>query len=63
MLRERHGISQRNLAKHLGITNPFISNIENGFNTPNITLILKIADYFGVSADVLVLDELELDDT
>ncbi len=39
-----------------------LSDIENDKKTPNVTHILKIADFFGVSVDVLVLDELELDD-
>jgi transcriptional regulator with XRE-family HTH domain len=39
-----------------------MSDIENGFIKPNVTHILKIANFFGVTVDVLVLDELDLDE-
>jgi transcriptional regulator with XRE-family HTH domain len=61
-LRVQHGISQRELGRQLGIASSYMSYIENGTIKPNIPYILKIADYFGVSVDALVLDELELDD-
>ncbi len=61
MLRERHGVSQRKLGKHLRVGSSFLSDIENGKKTPNVAFILKIADFFGVSVDMLVLDDLEID--
>jgi transcriptional regulator with XRE-family HTH domain len=61
ILREYHGITQHHLAKQLHMSRSFISDMENGRKIPNVAHILKIADFFGVSADVLVLDDLEID--
>jgi transcriptional regulator with XRE-family HTH domain len=61
-LRERHDVSQRQLAEQLGFNKSFVGAIENSKSTPSAKLIIKIANFFGVSIDVLLRDELELDD-
>jgi transcriptional regulator with XRE-family HTH domain len=39
----------------------YLSDIENGKKIPHPSVILKIADVFGVTADQLMRDELEVD--
>jgi transcriptional regulator with XRE-family HTH domain len=61
-LRERHGLSQGQLAQQLGVNRTYVNLFERGRRMPGTELMLKIANIFGVSADVLMRDELELDD-
>ncbi len=61
-LRQRRGLSQRQLATQIGIGKSFISSVENNNGTPSARLILQIADFFAVSVETLMRDELELDE-
>jgi transcriptional regulator with XRE-family HTH domain len=61
-LREQNGLSQKQLALQLGIAKAYIGHFENGRRKPSTELILKIANIFGISTDVLIRDELDLDD-
>lgn len=47
-------IKQKELAKHLGVTDNTISYFCNGTRTPNTEQIIKIADFFNVSTDYLL---------
>jgi transcriptional regulator with XRE-family HTH domain len=60
-LREGKGMTQRYLAKQMGITSAFISDIEHKRKRPNLTFVMHIADMFGVTVDSLVWDTLELE--
>jgi transcriptional regulator with XRE-family HTH domain len=61
ILRERHGISQRELGKKLGFSSSaYVHFLETGQRKPNVELLLKLSDLFGVTMDVLVKDELEV---
>lgn len=63
-LRERHNLSQKELAKELGISQNAISCWENGIRQPKKETIDKIADYFGVTVSYLYTDEvIELSDS
>lgn len=53
-LREKKGISQKELANHLNITQVQISKYELGKNEPDICTIKKIAKYFNVTIDYLL---------
>lgn len=53
-LREKYGIFQSELAKVLNVTSQAISNYEAGKREPQISELIKIAEYFGVSIDYLV---------
>ncbi len=53
-LREKIGISQKELAQKLGITPTSLYRYEYGINEPNIALLIKMADIFGVSVDEIV---------
>ncbi len=59
ILRERKGLSQRALAKHIGCTRSYIGHLESGNKKPGAEFVFKIADFFGITADALVRDELE----
>lgn len=52
-LRQQTGISQEVLARALSMTSQAISRWENGATAPDISLLPAIANYFGVSIDVL----------
>lgn len=53
-LRKEQNITQEKLAEYLGISYQAVSKWENGTALPDITLIPKIANFFGVSADFLL---------
>jgi transcriptional regulator with XRE-family HTH domain len=60
-LRLQRGLTTRQLAKALQTSQAQISRIENGLRQPSGDLIIKAADFFNVSLDKLMRDELELD--
>ncbi len=51
-LRKQHGVTQEQLALHLGVSPQAVSKWENG-SYPDGDLLPKIADFFGVSIDFL----------
>ncbi len=53
-LREQRGMTQKELAEQMQVSFQTISKWENGVNMPDITNIPKLADLFGVSADVIL---------
>lgn len=53
-LRKLRLMSQVELADKLGVTKQSISNWENDNIQPSIDMLVKIADYFGVSTDYLL---------
>ena len=50
-LRNRQNITQEKLAAYLNISYQAISKWENGIALPDITLVPKISNFFGISAD------------
>ena len=57
-LRRNAGLTQNGLAKSINITRQAIAQYESGETTPNLTKLVKIVKFFGVSADWwLGLDE------
>lgn len=61
-IRERHGLSQEEFAKRIGISNATISRYEAGLRAPDIETILAIADEFKVPVNWLCGDEKDTDD-
>ena len=53
-LREENGLSQRTLAKELGVSQAAIARWENQLQTPNIDIAIIVAKYFKVSTDYLL---------
>ena len=62
LLRQRQGLSQSQLAEMLGVTRTHVSRMERGEKIPNIAMLLKIANIFGVTTDLLIRDEIEIKD-
>lgn len=61
-LRKRRGMTLKELALGLGVTShSYVSEIETGKKNPTTEMIIKLADLFGVSVDLLVRDELDLE--
>ncbi|MGD1959114.1 MAG: helix-turn-helix domain-containing protein [Fulvivirga sp.] len=55
-LRETHNLKQKDLEPILGITRGQVSNYENGVSDPNLDVLIKLAQYFGISLDELILE-------
>lgn len=53
-LRNKKELSQQELSSDLGISKAALSYYENGQRVPDIDILLKISDYFNVSADYLL---------
>jgi len=53
-LRKEKGITQETLSEHLGISCQAISKWERGETFPDITMLIPISSYFGVSTDQLL---------
>jgi len=60
-LRVRHGLSLRKLSAILEIDYSHLGKIEAGTSGPSANLILKIANFFNITPNELMLDELELE--
>lgn len=58
-LRKENSMTQEQLAEALGVTFASVSKWERGAATPELNLIAKMADLFGVSLDMLVGFELQ----
>lgn len=61
-LRLRRDLTMTQLAEYLETSHAQISRIESGQRTPSSELVLKMSLFFGVSADQLLRDDLELDE-
>ncbi len=53
-LRSERGISQRKAAADLGISQALLSHYENGLREPKLDFVVRVCDYYGVSADYML---------
>lgn len=53
-LRQSHGITQRQLAVEVGVSEIAIQNYENSRRKPAFDILVALADFFDVSLDYLV---------
>lgn len=53
-LRQSKKLSQKALAEAVGMSDTGIQNYELETRTPNADVLVKLADYFGVSVDYLL---------
>ena len=53
-LRKRSGLTQRELADKLCLAHNTISQYEAGVNQPNMGILVRIAEAFGVTTDYLL---------
>jgi transcriptional regulator with XRE-family HTH domain len=61
-LRAYRGMTVRELAQALGYTaHSYVGDVENGKRRPTADFVLKVALLFGVSTDVLMRDDLDLE--
>lgn len=57
LLRERFGITQKELAEIAGVTDKAVSTWELGTNEPRMGAIQKISDHFGIKKSLLIEDD------
>ena len=53
-LRALRGINQEELGKRIGVSKQSVSNWENENILPSIEMLVRIADFFGVTTDFLL---------
>lgn len=53
-LRKNAGIKQKELASQMNVSVSTISHYESGTNVPNVSMLISLAEYFGVSVDYLL---------
>jgi transcriptional regulator with XRE-family HTH domain len=53
-LRRRQGLTQAQLAKLIGVAQPYITEIEKGRKRPSVEVLEKLCDSLGGSADYLL---------
>lgn len=53
-LRKEKNLSQKQLGEKIGVSQKAIDYWESGTNEPKASYIIKLADYFEVSADYLL---------
>ena len=53
-IRKQRGLSQIQLGDLLGVSQQVVTNYERGLREPNIEMMLKIAEIFDVSIEVLI---------
>ena len=53
-LRKKKGLTQKQLAAFLGVTDKAVSRWENGYGLPDVSLLPKIAAAFDVTVDELL---------
>ena len=58
-LRKNSGLSQEKLAEQLDVSRQAISKWESGTAVPESEKLIAISNYFGVSIDYLLKDEVE----
>lgn len=51
--RTKYNYSQSEIAKKIDITQQAYANYENGNRLPNIEILIKIADIYDISLDIL----------
>ena len=53
-LRRQKGYSQRRAAADLQISQALLSHYENGAREPGLQFVVKVCDYYGVTADYML---------
>ena len=61
LLRQEKGVSQRQAARDLGISQALLSHYENGVREPGLAFVRRACDYYRVSADYLLGRTLDRD--
>ena len=53
-LRESKGLSQREVSRAIGCSEVVYNRYETGAREPSVEMIVRLADYFGVTTDALL---------
>ena len=53
-LRRKTGLSQRQAAAELGISQALLSHYENGAREPKLDFVVRVCDYYDITADYLL---------
>jgi len=53
-LRKESGLSQRQVASSLGVSQALLSHYENGAREPRLEFVVKACDYYNVTADYIL---------
>jgi len=61
-LRREKGLSQRRAAADLGISQALLSHYENDAREPRLEFVVKVCDYYGVTADYILGRKKERED-
>ena len=61
MLHKQRGLTLRDVADVLGVHYTHVQKIETGRKRPSSDVILKFVTLFGVSADQLMRDDVDID--
>jgi transcriptional regulator with XRE-family HTH domain len=62
-LRKKHQLTLKQLAEALGHSaHGYLSELETGAKLPSLELVIKLADFFEVTTDQLLRDELDIED-
>ena len=54
ILRKKNKITQRELANALHISQTSVSKYERGESEPDLEMVIKMSDYFGVTIDEFI---------
>lgn len=54
LLRKEKNLSQRKVARELGVSQAVLSHYENGLREPGLEFVARVADYYKVSTDFLL---------
>lgn len=54
LLRQSQRLTQKELAQHIGVAQPYIAEIESGKKKPSTHVLEKLCDALGCSADFLL---------
>lgn len=61
--REQCGVSQRELAEHIGVTRQTINAVERDRYDPSVELVFKLAAFFECSVDDLFCPDITVETT
>lgn len=61
-IRKRKHLSQLRVAMDLSISREALSYYENGKRSPDIDMLIRLAQYFGVTVDYLIYGENHTED-
>lgn len=58
MIRKLNNLTQESFAEELGVSRQALSKWENGMSVPDVAMLIKIADYYNLTLDQLVRDDI-----